>query len=313
MPVSKKELVARTVADLRETRPHLAELLDAFEPLWLARAEETMKLEKRIAELGTSLPERSEDLESRGISLLATADLSTYWPLVVEAAKSFEPVYEANPRLMPHLFEVHDFFAREREAAFGHGALKSVLESDEGRFAELSELDQDAAASLYLATEYAFSTVLQALASSMGATDDEGKQLWPLWSRGYCPVCGRLPTMDWLGKGYEELSNPYLITGGGRKFLHCGMCGSDWRFRRAVCPACGSEEKGVMGTFYDVTNQCEHVSYCSECSKYTVGLDLRAISPIPDLDIMAFAMMPLDIRAAEQGLFPMCRTVWNSK
>ena len=109
----------------------------------------------------------------------------------------------------------------------------------------------------------------------------------------------------------EDDSNPYLLKGGGRKYLHCGMCGADWKYRRAVCPACGSDKKGVMNIFYATSNQSEHVAWCSECKTYCVGLDMRAISPVPDLDVMALGLLPLDIVAAEKELTPMCRTLWN--
>ena len=38
---------------------------------------------------------------------------------------------------------------------------------------------------------------------------------------------------------------------------------------------------------------------------------MRAISPVPDLDVMALGLLPLDIVAAEKELTPMCRTLWN--
>lgn len=301
----------QTLQTQRAEKPVLGDMLDSFEPLWTARLQEQERLEALFAEQGLSLPPRDEKLASDGVSLLAVTSLSWMWPFVAECCTRFLPVFEANPRLLPGREAVSAFFAKEQDASFTQDFLRAVIDADDERLTKLSGLDGLDAASLVLASEFSLSTVLRALTPKHATTEDEETNPWPLWSQGNCPVCGRLPVLDWLGKGYEDKTNPFLITGGGRKFLHCGLCGTDWRFRRAICPACGTDKKGCMETFYASTNQAEHVSWCSECKKYCVGLNLRAISPVPDLDVMAFCMLPLDILAARKKLTPMCRTAWN--
>ncbi len=301
----------QTLQKQREEKPVLKDLFDTFEPLWTARIQEQQRLEALFAEQGLSLPPRNEKLASDGVSLLAVTDLAWLWPHVAECCRHFLPVFAANPRLLPGQEAVAAFFARDWDASFRQDFLRAVIDADTDGLVRLSGLEGMDAASLALAGEFSLSAVLRALTVNLVSTEDEEKNHWPLWSQGNCPVCGRLPVMDWLGKGYEDKNNPFLVTGGGRKFLHCGLCGADWRFRRAICPACGADKKGCMETFYASTNQAEHVSWCSECKKYCVGLNLRAISPVPDMDVMAFAMMPLDMLAAERELTPMCSTPWN--
>lgn len=303
--------VRETLDRQRKEKPVLNELLESFGPLWLARAEEQERLEKAFAEDALALPKWDENRASSGVSLLADADLSFMWPHVAACFKGYLPLFAKSERLLPGKKAVEGFFGEERDTGFTQDFLRAVIDADTERLSTLSRLEGLDAASLVLASEFSLSTVLRALTDNLVAQDDGETSHWPLWTQGYCPVCGRLPVMDWLGKGYEDKNNPYLTAGGGRKFLHCGLCGADWRFRRAICPACGSEKKGCMETFYASTNQAEHVSFCSECKKYCVGLDMRNISPVPDLDVMAFCMLPLDMVAAERELVPMCRTSWN--
>ena len=303
--------VRKTLDKQREEKPVLKELLDSFGPLWLARAEEQERLKEEFAPKGLALPKWDENRSSSGVSLLSDAELSWMWPHVVACFESYLPLFAEQERLLPGKAAVEAFFAEERDTGFTQDFLRAVIDADTERLSTLSRLEGLDAASLVLASEFSLSTVLRALTDNLVAQDDGETSHWPLWTQGYCPVCGRLPVMDWLGKGYEDKNNPYLTAGGGRKFLHCGLCGADWRFRRAICPACGSEKKGCMETFYASTNQTEHVSFCSECKKYCVGLDMRNISPVPDLDVMAFCMLPLDMLAAEKELVPMCRTSWN--
>lgn len=303
--------VRETLDRQRKEKPVLNELLESFGPLWLARAEEQERLEKAFAEDALALPKWDENRASSGVSLLADADLSFMWPHVAACFKGYLPLFAKSERLLPGKKAVEGFFGEERDTAFTQDFLRAVIDADFEKLSTLSGLEGLDAASLVLASEFSLSTVLRALTANLVSQGDKEANPWSLWTQGYCPVCGRLPVMDWLGKGYEDKNNPYLTAGGGRKFLHCGLCGTDWRFRRAICPACGSEKKGCMETFYASTNQAEHVSFCSECKKYCVGLDMRNISPAPDLDVMAFCMLPLDMLAAEKELVPMCRTSWN--
>ena len=303
--------VRETLDRQRKEKPVLNELLESFGPLWLARAEEQERLEKAFAEDALALPKWDENRASSGVSLLADADLSFMWPPVAACFKGYLPLFAKSERLLPGKKAVEGFFGEERDTAFTQDFLRAVIDADFEKLSTLSGLEGLDAASLVLASEFSLSTVLRALTANLVSQGDKEANPWSLWTQGYCPVCGRLPVMDWLGKGYEDKNNPYLTAGGGRKFLHCGLCGTDWRFRRAICPACGSEKKGCMETFYASTNQAEHVSFCSECKKYCVGLDMRNISPAPDLDVMAFCMLPLDMLAAEKELVPMCRTSWN--
>ena len=64
-------------------------------------------------------------------------------------------------------------------------------------------------------------------------------------ARRLASVCGALPTLGWLDKPAVDEKNAYLV-GGGAKDLHCGLCGSNWPFRRGACPACGAEGNDVM-------------------------------------------------------------------
>lgn len=302
------ERTTQTIARLREEKPVLRGLIDAFEPIWLAQRQEVDRLQEQFALHNMDLPARDPQRFSQGVSLLTGGDLAPLWPFARECSASLLQHFASNSQLLPKFDAVAAFLEKEQDKAFSNDFLRALLDMDDERMATLVEGSDEERASITFVCEFLLSTVLKAFTANIAAGE---KDPWTLWTQGHCPVCGRLPAMEWLGQPVEDDNNPYLLKGGGRKYLHCGMCGADWKYRRAVCPACGSDKKGAMNIFYATSNQSEHVAWCSECKTYCVGLDMRAISPVPDLDVMALGLLPLDIVAAEKELTPMCRTLWN--
>ncbi len=234
--------------------------------------------------------------------LLSDLDLAPFWPQARAAALELLPLLRAMPALAPSLEEARNFLSLERDEAETRALLSASLAQD---LAGLEALGASPASSLAL--ELGLSALLRALVPGLEAS----KVRWPFWLKGICPVCGRPPVLDWLAKGQTDERNPQLLGGGGKKHLRCGLCGCDWVFRRAVCPVCGSEEKGVINLLYDRGRRSEHLAFCSSCQRYVVGVDLRNPSPEPDLDLMCLGLLPLDLVGRERGLSPACPSPWN--
>jgi hypothetical protein len=102
-----------------------------------------------------------------------------------------------------------------------------------------------------------------------------------------CPQCGEPPQCGCLRpEGH-----------GTRFFLVCSLCGTEWPFPRAQCPACGEPS-----VFYAAQGM-EHVQtqVCESCARYLhvihVGKDPEAV-PLVD-EVAALAM---DVWAIERGL-----------
>ncbi|MBQ7584872.1 MAG: formate dehydrogenase accessory protein FdhE, partial [Desulfovibrionaceae bacterium] len=133
------------------------------------------------------------------------------------------------------------------------------------------------------------------------------------WQQGYCPVCGSYPTLAWLDKAVVDERNPFLLEGGGKKHLHCGVCGANWRFLRLSCPNCGvAESKQIeIMTCADDTHG-ESLDWCNKCNFYLPTIDLRERPAIPNFEAQALGMLPLELLAKEQNLKPLRLSFWNS-
>lgn len=130
------------------------------------------------------------------------------------------------------------------------------------------------------------------------------------WRKGYCPVCGSMPSISFLGEGGGEASE-FLTGGGGQKYLHCSICGCEWRTRRTMCPACESEDKDRRLYFQTPDDPAERVDVCTGCGAYLPCLDFRESGARPPMDIAALGMVHLDAWACEKGYHPLANTPWN--
>ena len=119
------------------------------------------------------------------------------------------------------------------------------------------------------------------------------------WEKGYCPICGSFPSIALIE---EE---------GGKRFLHCSLCGHDWRFTRVLCPYCENDAKQGMDYYYIEKKTQESAFVCEKCRKYLVTI-YRAGNLYPrDMDIAAMSLIHLDMIMQDKGYEPMASCVWN--
>jgi len=81
------------------------------------------------------------------------------------------------------------------------------------------------------------------------------------WGRGYCPVCGAQPNLARLSKAV------------GRRYLHCPLCETEWRFRRIGCPFCGTEKQEDLRYFTVEGSERYRVYVCDKCKGYLKTVD----------------------------------------
>lgn len=78
------------------------------------------------------------------------------------------------------------------------------------------------------------------------------------WRRGYCPVCGSLPSMAQLVK-----------TGNGReRFLVCGCCETRWNYQRIGCPYCNNDEQSKLAIITIDEEEDFRIDICKVCNGY---------------------------------------------
>src|ERR1700682_3029759 len=105
-----------------------------------------------------------------------------------------------------------------------------------------------------------------------------------------CPLCGALPVCGVLRPEGD----------GGKRFLLCSFCATEWEFRRILCSCCGEEDEKKLPVY--VAEQLSHirVEACETCkfSLRTIDLtkDGHAIPIVDDL-----AAIPLLLWAEEHG------------
>jgi len=133
---------------------------------------------------------------------------------------------------------------------------------------------------------FAFSHVLRIFLSAYSRCL-EGKIDLTLWDRGECPVCGSNP-------------NFARIDTGGRRYLHCGLCGTDWRFARVACPFCSSTAPETL-SFYEFEHGLYRIYVCSRCKGYIKTVLESQSGAEPDLFWEDIKTVALDITALRLG------------
>ncbi|MEW6772013.1 MAG: formate dehydrogenase accessory protein FdhE [Bacillota bacterium] len=134
---------------------------------------------------------------------------------------------------------------------------------------------------------FAFSHVLRIFLGTYARRLHE-KVNFERWGRGICPVCGSKPIFSRLDRT-------------GRRFLYCGLCGTEWRFVRAACPFCGNTAPEKLG-FYLFEKGLYRVYVCNGCRGYLKTLDERAADcAVANLFWEDIKTVPLDMTVLRLG------------
>jgi FdhE protein len=105
-----------------------------------------------------------------------------------------------------------------------------------------------------------------------------------------CPFCNRKPVAAILRPQGD----------GGRRSLLCGLCLTEWEFRRVVCPGCGQEDHAKLPVYTAESFPYIRVECCDTCRIYIKSIDLTKnglAEPLVD----ELASVPLNLWAQEHG------------
>lgn len=130
------------------------------------------------------------------------------------------------------------------------------------------------------------------------------------WRQTCCPVCGGAPNMSALRRVNED--DAFIQAHGGRRFLRCSCCATEWTHKRVSCPGCGCEEPDELVVLRDPSRQHERADACKRCKSFLLCLDTGELAETPDPDIAALTMLPLAIQAKEQGFKPLAEHPWSN-
>jgi FdhE protein len=103
-----------------------------------------------------------------------------------------------------------------------------------------------------------------------------------------CPFCNARPVAGVLrGEG-----------DGGKRWLLCSLCATEWQYRRVLCPGCGEENKDKLPIYTAAEFPAARVDACDTCQTYLKSIDLTKDGhAIPAVD--EIATVALNIWAEE--------------
>lgn len=298
---SAQILVDSTLESIRKRLPAYEELADKFGPLFIEKA----KLHEAFVAGELSVPETDPARIAAGVAVMVDEDLTPWVAQLKQATDS----------LLPLLSEVLQLDADARKALQEYlavpenilGLAQARIEGNLKHFENTSvQLGITPFSTLLYISETVFAPVLCALADNL----DESLT-YLAWDHGYCPICGSSPSISHLSpKEVTDLDQ--LVGGGGKKFLHCSLCGHDWRFKRNACPSCGNDDSETREIFCLDDVKYERIEACHKCGKYCLNIDMRECEPHPHLDAVQIGLIHLDIYARENKLSPLTATLWNN-
>jgi FdhE protein len=97
-----------------------------------------------------------------------------------------------------------------------------------------------------------------------------------------CPFCSHKPAVAALrGEG-----------DGGKRWLICSLCSTEWEYRRIVCPNCGEENKDKLPVYTAEGLEYVRVDACDTCGAYLKSVDLtRNGLAVPVVDELATVVL----------------------
>lgn len=115
-------------------------------------------------------------------------------------------------------------------------------------------------------------------------------RLTPTIAANLCPFCSGKPVVGVLRAEGD----------GGKRFLICSRCSTEWAYGRILCASCGEAAVDKLAVY--TATQFEHVRVesCDSCGRYLKTVDLtRDGRAVPIVDELA--TIPLNLWADEHG------------
>jgi len=271
------EKLKERIQQIKKKRPGYGEMLDFYQKV--KEAQQGIKTSLKIKPVKLK-KEWKELLAKEGFSLIQKEDFS----LNIEASiKLFETLLQIGKDANPHMTEQ----VRKIEETIDNKRIdlkillnKGIKEQKIEKVADELELDK-----VFL------SFLIQ---SSIKPSIEAGREQLQsefnpeTWLKGYCPMCGSLPSLSLL-KGEE-----------GKRYLLCSYCGYQWRIDRLFCPFCNNKEQASLQYFYGEGEQAYRIDLCDKCHQYIKTIDYRTLEE-SDPVLEDLATFHLDILASQKG------------
>ncbi len=282
---------ARSIAHYSEKRPDLAAQLAFFEKLWAVQDDFADKA-------AAYTPAALEDLER------ALRHHQTMFSLVEPSIPldAYRDAVRAIAEVMAGAGLPEDQTAALARVDLGAAVSAEALAAALSGFDVFVQSVGDAAgddritdALLSFVLTEAMTPFLRGPAKN--AVTAAGKFDWLQWDSGLCPACGT-PSSSGIIRDEGELQ-------GGRRWLSCPTCRTQWEYARIRCTRCGIRTHTVLEYLYDDADPGHRAHVCSNCHGYALvsfEKDLKIIA-VPEVEEVV--MVPLEAVAAGRGFTPL--------
>jgi FdhE protein len=217
----------------------------------------------------------------------AVAELLGFYQSLARLQKSvYESVAAANDHdisfLLRHFPALSRLIMQSGSPALKEAAAALEEASEDERLALLTGFWQHEVESQDLSAEYAFfaHALLQPFAEYLAEKTNSATQSSP----PLCPFCGSKPQLAVLRPEGD----------GAKRFLLCSLCGTEWFFRRVLCPNCAEENKEKLPVFTAEEFDYVRVDACDTCHTYIKSIDLsKNGKAVPVVDELATVSLNL--------------------
>jgi FdhE protein len=271
------ENLKKRIEQIKKKRPGYGEILDFYQKV--KEMQDKVKASLKIDPIHLK-KEWKELLAKEGFSLLQKQD----FPVDVKTSVAlFETLCQIAKAANPHMAgqvgiikEVIDNKRIDLKKLLKEGVSEQKIE----KIADESGLDKKIFS--FLIQNSAKPSIEAGMEQLRGELDLE------TWLKGYCPMCGSLPSLSLLK---EEV---------GKRYLLCSFCGYQWRIDRLFCPFCHNKDQESLHYLFAEGEEAYRIDLCDKCHQYIKTIDYRKLEESdPVLD--DFATLHLDILATKKG------------
>ena len=275
-----RKTIAAAIAMARAQKPAYNELCDLLEPLFILQSEVLQTVRLKPISMTRS---DAENKWKEGIPLLKRWD----FPLDIQSAEAVLDgvklhIPTANVPLsgaqgaLNRALEIHP---AQKEAIWD-----SFLQHEFEPWEEWVDAGETDAASLLFLARSCLRPSIEWTAMDLVERCPVPKE----WLRGYCPVCGSLPSLLYL-------------MGEGERLARCSWCGASWNLYRFQCPFCDNRHHDSLGYLYVEEEPRNRIQYCQSCKNYFKLLDVRERFDPPFGPLEEWITLHLDILAQRAG------------
>jgi FdhE protein len=288
-PQQASERVKEAFERLRSQVPQLANVLDAFEALFIARTAFKAELPSEEPDDFSIDPVQF----SQGVPIFGREDFALSPEWAKKSAEHLIPAMEKGfPGIREQLRAIQKAILGSEPGIEGlPSAIQIHADKDIEDLARKIGVDE---ATLRFVLFQLVKPFAEKRAESLPPLPDEVK-----WFKGYCPVCGSWPELGFI-EGKE-----------GHRKLRCSFCGHIWGFVRTQCPFCETTDQDKLELHFAADRAFERVELCHECKKYLVSIDIRERIDEVVLEAAPLGLVHLDIIAQEKGFSPAAILGWN--